>query len=156
MGSRSVFFVMCQMGLNCKLCLCYLTIFMYLCTIYMYHIKSGIGSCIALKTVLARPSAKWRYGHLGMSSRIIGSWWSQGVYWRGPGYILSTQGESPSTFHSIPTPQPHFNSVTNLKLKYCVIRKAGLGGPLFYRLGWILTESKAQYTALPYVCVCNC
>ena len=29
MGSRSVFFVMCQMGLNCKLCLCYLTIFMY-------------------------------------------------------------------------------------------------------------------------------
>jgi hypothetical protein len=60
-----------------------------LCSAFnLYHIKSGIGSCIAQKAGFARHPAKGRYRHFGMPLMILGFWRSQGVCCPGPGYIL--------------------------------------------------------------------
>ena len=70
----------------------YCKLYFYVCHVIiyfiMYHIKSGIGSCIAPKAGIARHPAKGRYERLGMLSRTLGFWCSQAVYCPGPGYIL--------------------------------------------------------------------
>ena len=70
----------------------YCKLYFYVCHVIiyfiMYHIKSGIGSCIAPKAGIARHPAKGRYERLGMLSRTLGFWCSQAVHCPGPGYIL--------------------------------------------------------------------
>ena len=105
------FLCLLPIGQYCKLS-CYVCYVIYF---IMYHIKSGIGSCIAPKAGIARHPAKGRYKRLGMLSRTLGFWCSQAVYCPGPGYILGqprvchrqaqrarVQAPNSIPFHSIP------------------------------------------------------